>query len=113
MKSIHATFQSIDEAEIAVGTLKNEFKFSYSFKQVPSAQINQKQDFNFLTPSSGNNGTFYSIVNFNPYPDDSSIVQLQPYFEDNVILRVKCENESTDALIDRLYNLGGRDIKII
>lgn len=113
MKSINVSFESIDETEIAIRTLKNKYKFSYSLRQSLNQDINVENEIFPSFYNSGNNGLLYSAINFDHYRYQSLNNQSQSHSNNKVILKIKCENKLTDILIDSLYNLGGRNIKLI
>jgi hypothetical protein len=118
LKCINVTFSSVDDAEFAMSTLKNEFEFSYSLINDIENEVDTGHDtgtFIFPTFYNASNliSPYTSIPGFIQYPMVDSIDTHTSMHSSYVRVRIKCKNIFSNEMKNRLINLNGRHIKII
>ena len=124
LKCINVTFNTIDDAEFAMSTLKNEFEFSYSLisdlNNESDVEHDNNKPFIFANFYNYNNSNFISpyapMTTFAPYPVSADSIDIgidNPKTVSDVVFRIKCKDAFSNVIRNRLINLNGRHIKII
>ena len=113
MKIIKVQFNSMDEAENAIVSLKENFIFSYSFMETNLNNTNFNDYINSTVYNSIASPFFTSALNFSPYPYPSpaALVNEVSFERNKTIIRIKCSLSEAEGIVGRLWSLGAESVK--
>jgi hypothetical protein len=111
LDTIKVQFNSIDEAENAIVSLKDIFTFSYSFMETNLNSINFNDYINSTVYSSISFPYLNQALNFPAYPSHGFLNNEVTFEKNKTIIRIKCSLDETDAIIAQLWNLGAESVK--